>query len=116
MPFRPELATMFDEEASQLPGESRLLASGVTPDALHATVTGRRGKLRPGDYTLLEGMSNGAAIDALVAGGESNGDSTTGWTAKLMSQPFGRWLVALAGGLSEPGLRGPRSLMLESRP
>jgi UPF0755 protein len=34
----------------------------------NATVTGRRGKLRPGEYTLLEGMSNGAALDALVEG------------------------------------------------
>ena len=35
---------------------------------VNATVTGRRGKLRPGDYTLLQGMSNGAALDALVKG------------------------------------------------
>ena len=35
---------------------------------VNATVTGRRGKLRPGNYTLLQGMSNGAALDALVKG------------------------------------------------
>jgi UPF0755 protein len=35
---------------------------------LNATLTGRRGKLRPGNYRLLEGMSYGAAIDALVQG------------------------------------------------
>jgi UPF0755 protein len=35
---------------------------------VNATVTNRRGKLRPGDYTLLQGMSNGAAIDALMKG------------------------------------------------
>ena len=35
---------------------------------VNATVTGRRGKLRPGDYTLLKGMTNGAALDALVTG------------------------------------------------
>jgi UPF0755 protein len=35
---------------------------------LNATVTGRRGGLRPGSYTLRRGMSNGAAIDALTQG------------------------------------------------
>jgi uncharacterized YceG family protein len=35
---------------------------------LNATLTGRRGGLRPGDYTLRRGMSNGAAIDALTQG------------------------------------------------
>jgi cell division protein YceG involved in septum cleavage len=35
---------------------------------VNATVTGRRGKLRPGDYTLRRGMSYGGAIDALVTG------------------------------------------------
>ena len=35
---------------------------------VNATVTGRRGKLRPGNYTLRQGMTNGAAIDALMQG------------------------------------------------
>jgi UPF0755 protein len=35
---------------------------------INATVTGRRGKLRPGDYTLRRGMSYGGAIDALIQG------------------------------------------------
>jgi uncharacterized YceG family protein len=35
---------------------------------LNATITGRRGGLRPGDYTLRRGMTNGAAIDALTTG------------------------------------------------
>jgi peptidoglycan lytic transglycosylase G len=35
---------------------------------LNATVTGRRGGLRPGNYTLRKGMTNGAAIDALSKG------------------------------------------------
>ena len=34
----------------------------------NATVTLRRAKLRPGKYTLPEGMSNGAAIEALMQG------------------------------------------------
>jgi UPF0755 protein len=35
---------------------------------VNATVTGRRGRLRPGDYTLRRGMTYGGAIDALVQG------------------------------------------------
>jgi uncharacterized YceG family protein len=45
---------------------------GVVEDAtffnLNATLTGRRGKLKSGDYTLAEGMSNGEALDALIQG------------------------------------------------
>jgi uncharacterized YceG family protein len=49
-----------------------LAEQGVVDSArffeVNATVTNRRGKLRPGDYTLLQGMSNGAALDALMKG------------------------------------------------
>src|SRR5262249_31552029 len=47
-----------------------LAAKGVVDSArffeLNATISGRRGDLRPGNYTLKQGMTNGAAIDALV--------------------------------------------------
>jgi UPF0755 protein len=49
-----------------------LAAKGVIDSAsffsLNATVTGRRGGLRPGNYTLQLGMTNGEAIDALTKG------------------------------------------------
>ena len=49
-----------------------LAQKGVVDSAtffqINATVTGRRGKLRPGNYRLLQGMSYGAAIDALEKG------------------------------------------------
>jgi peptidoglycan lytic transglycosylase G len=49
-----------------------LAAKGVVDSGrffnLNATVTGRRGSLRPGSYTLQLGMSNGEAIDALTKG------------------------------------------------
>jgi uncharacterized YceG family protein len=48
--------------------EERGVVDSSTFFQVNATVTNRRGKLRPGDYTLLEGMSNGAALDALVKG------------------------------------------------
>ncbi len=38
-----------------------------------------------------------AAVRFLMGSGGGGGDDTAGWTAKLMSQPFGRWLVAGAG-------------------
>jgi UPF0755 protein len=47
-----------------------LAAKGVVDSAryfeLNATISGERGKLRPGRYTLKKGMTNGAAIDALT--------------------------------------------------
>jgi uncharacterized YceG family protein len=42
--------------------------SSATFFQLNATVTGRRGSLRPGNYTLAHGMSYGAAIAALQKG------------------------------------------------
>jgi peptidoglycan lytic transglycosylase G len=49
-----------------------LEAKGVVDSSrffvLNATVTGRRGGMRPGNYTLQKGMSNGDAIDALTKG------------------------------------------------
>jgi UPF0755 protein len=49
-----------------------LAAKGVVDSgtffSLNATVTGRRGGLRPGNYTLRLGMTNGDAIDALSKG------------------------------------------------
>ncbi len=49
-----------------------LEARGVVDDgrffSLNATLTRRRGKLRPGDYTLPRRLSNGAAIEALIRG------------------------------------------------
>jgi UPF0755 protein len=49
-----------------------LAARGVVDNAtffvLNATLTGRRGGLRPGGYTLRHGMTNGEAIDALTKG------------------------------------------------
>jgi uncharacterized YceG family protein len=49
-----------------------LVERGVVENAtffnLNATLTGRRGKLKSGDYTFAQDMSNGDALDALVQG------------------------------------------------
>jgi uncharacterized YceG family protein len=61
------------EDASQI-GE-RLARAGVVDSArlfeANATLTRRRGKLRPGNYLLPREMSNGAAIEALMQGPEA---------------------------------------------
>jgi UPF0755 protein len=54
-------------QIGEILAERGVVASG-TFFQLNATVTGRRGGLRPGDYTLRENMSYGAAIDALTKG------------------------------------------------
>jgi hypothetical protein len=37
------------------------------------------------------------AVRLLMGMGGANGNTTRDWTARLMGQPFGRWLVVLAG-------------------
>lgn len=37
------------------------------------------------------------AVKLLAGQGNTGGDSTKDWTARFMSQPFGQWLVGLAG-------------------
>ena len=50
----------------------RLAERGVVDSAsffqINATLTGRRGRLRPGNYTLRRGMSNGDVVEALMQG------------------------------------------------
>jgi peptidoglycan lytic transglycosylase G len=48
--------------------ESKGVVDSGTFFVFNATVTGQRGGLRPGSYTLRKGMTNGAAIDALTKG------------------------------------------------
>lgn len=43
-------------------------------------------------------LALGAVKLVLGSGGGGGGEAQADWTAKLMSQPFGRWLVAAAGG------------------
>jgi uncharacterized YceG family protein len=48
--------------------EKRGVVDSGTFFQVHATVTGRRGGLRPGNYTLRRGMTYSSAIDALTQG------------------------------------------------
>jgi UPF0755 protein len=61
-----------------------LQAKGVVDSGrfftLNATITGRRGGLRPGNYTLRLGMTNGEAIDALTKGPKAKVVKTTNLT------------------------------------
>ncbi len=45
------------------------------------------------------GVAFNAALLAVGSGGGNNGDSKQDWTAMVMGQPFGRWLVGLVGAL-----------------
>lgn len=38
-----------------------------------------------------------SAFSIVIGSGNSGGGGTQGWTAQLMSQPYGRWLVAIVG-------------------
>lgn len=40
---------------------------------------------------------DGGGASAAAGNGSGGGDKASNWTATLMSQPFGRWLVGLAG-------------------
>jgi UPF0755 protein len=61
-----------------------LVAKGVVDSGrffmLNATLTGRRGGLRPGTYTLRRGMTNGEAIAALTKGPKAKVVKTTNVT------------------------------------
>jgi peptidoglycan lytic transglycosylase G len=59
---------------------------------LNATVTGRRGKLHAGRFTLEEGMANGDAIDALTAGPKAPKEEAT-FKLTLPEGPSRRELV-----------------------
>ena len=51
-------------------------------------------------YFAIASLHVGLAISAFAlarGSDDGGGDSTPGWTAELMSQPFGRWLVAGVG-------------------
>jgi uncharacterized membrane protein len=52
-------------------------------------------------YYVLDGLFHAAfavfVVMALQPDGQSDGESTRAWTAQLMSQPMGRWLVGAVG-------------------
>jgi Domain of Unknown Function (DUF1206) len=53
-------------------------------------------------YFVIALIHAGLATSALALASGSNataGDSARAWTAQLMSQPFGRWLVAIVGAI-----------------
>jgi UPF0755 protein len=81
---------------------SALSAAGVVDSGfffdLRATLSGRRGDLKPGTYTLREGMSYSSAIDVLAKGPPPN-------TIKI-SVPEGRSRKEIAASIADSGLRG----------
>lgn len=91
------------EDAKQI-GE-RLARAGVIESArlfeANATLTRRRGKLRPGNYNLPRGMSNGAAIEALMQGPAAKVVKTF-----KVTLPEGQSRRELASLISKTAVRG----------
>ena len=95
IPARADAGTIGDVlEQRGVIGSSRFFV-------LNATITGRRGGLRPGDYTLPKDMSNGAAIDALTRGPRVKAVKTFKLTI-----PEGRTAAETAPKLKEDGIEG----------
>lgn len=73
------LAAAMDLDSHGSDGKGMIARSGMTVSAiLHAAL----------------GVS---AVRLATGGGSGGGGSTEDWTAQLMSQPFGQWLVGIAG-------------------
>ena len=78
----------------------RFIAAGVDPDRDGSDAKGiakRLGYAVSGGVYL--GLSIWAARIALGGGSGNGGGSEDAWTAKIMAQPFGVWLVALVGAV-----------------
>jgi uncharacterized YceG family protein len=82
-----------------------LAARGVVDSArffaINATLTGRRGRLRPGEYTLPRAMSHGEAIEALMQGPKAKIVKTFKVTI-----PEGRTRREVASLLRDTAVRG----------
>ena len=61
--------------------------------------TDARGVLTRGAFVFTGLVATGLALSAvrLMRGSPGGGDATQDWTAWLLSQPFGQWLVGIAG-------------------
>jgi UPF0755 protein len=81
--------------------ESRGVVASSTFFSLNATLTGRRGGLRDGTYTLPRDMSYGAAIDALVQGPSVEVVQTFD-----LSLPEGRTIDETADALEDTSIEG----------
>jgi uncharacterized YceG family protein len=83
----------------------RLASAGVVDSGrffmLNATLTGRRGKLKPGEYTLPRNMSNGDAVEALQQGPKAKIVKTFNVTV-----PEGRSIREAAPLIEESPVRG----------
>lgn len=63
--------------------------------------TDAKGILTRGAFVVTGGVAAGLALSAvqLVRGSPGGGDATRDWTAWLLSQPFGQWLVGIVGAM-----------------
>jgi uncharacterized YceG family protein len=81
--------------------EARGIISGTTFFSLNATLTGRRGGLRPGTYTLARDMRYGAVLDALTKGPRAKVIKTF-----KLTLPEGLSIAELAARIGDAGVSG----------
>jgi hypothetical protein len=75
----------------------RLLEAIIDPDHQGTDAKGIGKRIGYALSGIIYGGLAWTAIQILMGSGGGGGNSTQHWTARLMAQPFGRWLVALVG-------------------
>lgn len=75
----------------------RLLEAIIDPDHQGTDAKGIGKRIGYALSGIIYGGLAWTAIQILMGSGGGGGNSTQHWTARLMAQPFGRWLVAIVG-------------------
>ena len=97
-------------EIGKLLAERGVVASG-TFFSVNATLTGRRDELKPGEYTLAQDMSYGAALDAITAGPPPPEAAPT----FKVTIPEGRSIREAASAVKKAGVKGSYAKAARSR-
>jgi hypothetical protein len=75
----------------------RLVEAAIDPENYGSDAKGIGKRAGYAISGIIYGALAWTAIQIVMGSGGGGGNSTQDWTARLMSQPFGRWLVALVG-------------------
>ncbi|NJK78806.1 MAG: DUF1206 domain-containing protein [Chloroflexaceae bacterium] len=78
----------------------RFVEAAIDPDNEGSDAKGIIKRLGYVGSGIIYGFLAFSAFQILMGSGGGGGDSTQTWTAWLMSQPFGQWLVGIAGLIS----------------
>lgn len=75
----------------------RLVQAVIDPDQKGSDAEGLGSRAGYAISGIIYGSLAWTAMQIVMGSGGGGGSSTQSWTASLMSQPYGRWLVALVG-------------------